>query len=330
MKRLENYCALLEHIYGTSVVELFTAKNAKDRKLTMKNESDNLLSKKKYRRKKGEGCVTCQSIYRTPDFLRRILEFPGWIGDLNFTETSPAKEIMIIGEAPTILKDHINIAFGLGLYPIEKDGNLNTDRLKQIYSGEEAQLKVILKQQIRKNKLWEYLNLLFLNKLSVIKPIIYVTDLCKCNDDIMLEDKTDKNQAMWKNCLSECLLDEIKLINPKLIIFQSWSPYNYLKEYLIEKKIINSEEEILEDVECYFSNNKDQDYSNTKLYYNPFFGKFPFNGNNIYFFVILHQSYFYRRLNKNKRTNYINRNHHFIEEKILKEVLQIKEKKKKI
>ena len=28
---------------------------------------------------------------------------------------------------------------------------------------------------------------------------------------------------MWEKCLSKCLIEEIKLINPKLIIFQGWS-----------------------------------------------------------------------------------------------------------
>ncbi len=318
MTRLDTYCKLLERIYGERIVKSFTTRN--ENYLKMNDEYNNQIEKKNYQRKENEGCTACKPIFRNPNFFKRNLEFPGWIENLDFSGTTPAKEIMIIGEAPTILEDQINIAFGLGFYPIDNSGNLNFDQLEEIYSGEKTQLKAILKS-VRPNRFWEYLNLLFLNKLDVIKPKIYITDLCKCNDDIVVDGDNVKNKDIWGECRDKYLIEEIELINPNLIIFHSWSPYKYLIEYLLGKKIIDSEDEILEDVECYYSNNEDPDYSKTKLYYNPFFGKFPFYGNNIHFFVILHQSYFYRRLEENRRINYINRNHQFIEEKVLNEVL---------
>lgn len=98
-------------------------------------------------------------------------------------------------------------------------------------------------------------------------------------------------------------------------------------EYLEGKKIIESRRVILEDIKRYYPKNEEPSYSETKLYYNPFFGKFPFNGHNIYFFIIFHQVNFSGRYRKKyNRTNYINRNLPFIEKKILKEVLKINEK----
>ena len=323
MNRLEKYYGLLKDIYGKSIVEAFTVKNKNDSKLTMNNELDNLKAKKDYQRKENEGCITCKAIYRNPHFSKRNLEFPGWIGYLDFSGNTPAKEIMIIGESPPKLKDQINIAFGLGLYTIEDDGKLNFDQLKKIYSEEEAQLKGIIKNQREKNKLWEYLNLLFLNKLDIIKPKIYITDLCKCNDDKPENNKVNKNKDMWEKCLSKCLIEEIKLINPKLIIFQGWSPHTELMKYLKENEIIESKEAIEENVKGYYPKNEEPGYSKTRLYYNPFFSKFPFNGNQIHTFIIFHQSNFTRYKNKYDRTYYINRNLQFIKEKILAEVLNI-------
>ena len=83
----------------------------------------------------------------------------------------------------------------------------------------------------------------------------------------------------------------------------------------------------MEDIKRYYPKNEEPGYSETQLYYNPFFGKFPFNGHNIYFFIIVHQVNFSGRYRKKyNRTNYINRNLPFIKKKILKEVLKINEK----
>lgn len=291
MDRLDTYCKLLEGIYGKRIVELFTIKNENTLKLTMNNEEDNQKAKRDYVRKEGEGCSTCQSIFRNPNFFKRNLEFPGWIGYLNFSGTIPAKEIMVIGEAPTPLEEQINIAFGLGLYHIERDGKLNADQLKEIY------------KQVKRNKLWEYLNLLFLKRLDIIKSKIYITDLCKCNDDIEKDGNLNKNQRMWTKCFSKCLIKEINLINPSLIIFQGWDSYKYVMKYLEEHGLIESKRE-------FYSNQLQS-------------GKFPLNGKNIYFFKIHHQAYFYSRLKDYERSNYINQNLQFIEKEILKEVLNI-------
>ena len=322
MTRLDKYCTLLKHIYGKRIVDLFTVKDGNTLMLTMRDELNNQLAKKDYQRKKNEGCVICKSIFKNPSFSNRILEFPGWIGSLNFIGTTPAKEIMIIGEAPTTLKDQINIAFGLGLFPIESDGMLNAAQIKKIYSKEKTLLKSILKNQVQRNRLWEYLNLLFLKKLDVIKPKIYITDLCKCNDDVVKDGKKVKNQGMWAECLSKRLIEEIKLINPKLIIFQGGSSYDFVLGYLKSQGIIKSKQSILEKTESYYPKFGEPDFYE-EAYGKPRFGKFHFNGKDIYFFKIYHQAAFNRYLKISDRNNYIKQNHQFIKKRILKEVLNI-------
>lgn len=299
----------------------------------MNDEGNNQRAKKEYDREDGEGCKICQTDFRNKEnFFKRNLEFPGWIEGLNFAGNSPAKEIMIIGESPPPLKEQINIAFGLGYFPIKSDGKLNFDQLRKTYDGEEKRLNKIISNQTDDNKLWEYLNLLFSGKLDNIKPKIYLTDLCKCNDNIKTKVKKEqKNTTIWKICCKNYLIKEIELINPKLIIFQGWSSYLYLKDYLKKEKDIIVPMNATSDsdnIKKYYP--KYKDYSKKSLCYNPFYGKFPFNGNQIHFFVIFHQTNFIGR-NKDKcnRTDYIDRHKEFVKKEILTEVLSIKGNKNK-
>lgn len=329
MNRLDTFCKLLEDIYGERIVESFTVRNKNNLTLKMNYEHNNQIAKKNYDRKDGEDCDTCKPNFRnikTVNFFKRILEFPGWVEYLDFSGTTPAKEIMIIGEAPTKLKDQINIAFGLGFYPIEHDGKFNFDHLRKIYSKEEVKLKAIIKNQVSKNILWIYLNHLFLNKLEILKPKIYITDLCKCNDDVESDNKKEeKNQCMWRVCRDKYLIKEIKLINPKLIIFQGGSSYTFVMRYLKSEGLIKSKRSILEETERYYPKPGEPDYYE-KSFSEPCFGKFPLNGNNYYFFKIYHQAYFvrwFKGLEGTQIFNYINQNHQFIKKKFLKEVLNI-------
>ena len=305
MSRLDTYCKLLENIYGKGIVQSFTTRDNSNQWLTMNDEANNQKEKKNYNRNDGEGCKKCQTDFRNKEkFFKRNLEFPGWIRYLDFFETTPAKEIMIIGESPPQLKEQINIAFGLGYYPIERNGKLNFDQLKKTYSGEKELLEKIKNYQIKNNILWVYLNLLFSGKLDDIKHKIYITDLCKCYDH------TKKD--MWKKCLTECLIKEIELINPTLIVFQGWSSYKYVMEYLEKHGLIDSKREF---------------YSN-QLH----FGKFPFKGKEINFFKIHHQAHFvqwHKGLEGNKIFDYTNQNRQFIKKKILKEVLNKNKLRKK-
>lgn len=279
MSRLEEYCALLGNIYGERIVKLFTSKNENAFTLTMNNEENNQKAKKDYDREKGEGCKTCKDKFRNENnknFFKRNLEFPGWIEYLNFSGTIPAKEIMIIGVEPPPLKDQINISFGLGLYPIQNDGKLNI-------------------QGLGKNELWEYINQLFLGKLDVIKQKIYITDLCKCNDH------TEKKE-MWSKCLTKCLIEEIKLINPKLIIFQGWDSYKYLMNFLFHKGLREEPD---------FSKNLSDD---------PHYDMLCFNQKEIHFFTIIHQASF-RYMKKEEKSEYITRMQKFIETQIYRGIL---------
>lgn len=319
MDRLDTYCKLLEDIYGKSIVKSFTTRNENNFTLKMNNVADNQKAKKNYDRKEGEGCKICKDKFRNENninFFKRNLEFPGWIRFLNFSGTTPAKEIMIIGVEPPKLKVQINISFGLGYYPIDDSGNLNFDQLRETYSGEENLFNKIKKNQEQKNKLWDYLNLLFLKKLNIIKPKIYITDLCKCYDHT-------KKKEMWKECLTEYLIKEIELINPTLIIFQGGKSYKFVTRYLRSKGLIKSKPIILEETESYYPKLGEPDFYE-EPYSKPYFDKFSFNGKDIYFFKIYHQAAFnLGYLNISDRNNYIKQNHEFIKKKILKEVLNI-------
>ena len=301
MDRLKEYYSLLVNIYGDRIVKKFTTKNKKS--LTMNSVAINQEAKKNYERNDGEGCEICKDKFRNErkiNFFKRNLEFPGWIGDLNFSEDAPAKEIMIIGEAPPPLKKQINIAFGLGLYPIKSNGVLDFKQLRKTYSEDEPHFEKIRSDQNQGNGMWKYINLLFLEKLDGVKPNIYITDMCKCNDDIKSK-KERKNEEIWKICRNKYLLEEIRLINPSLIIFQGWSPYKKIKEHFEEK------------------------YSREGITSNPHYGKFTFNGKQIPHFVIVHQS---KVFGKNKLkidiiNKYINMISQFVKTKILKEVPEI-------
>lgn len=307
MNRIDKYYNLLEDIYGARIVKAFTTKNENNHTLTMNNVATNQEEKKNYDRKVEEGCKICEADFKKIkekkfNFFKRNLEFPGWIRNLDFSGTTPAKEIMIIGEAPTTLKsqvDQINIAFGLGLYPIDSKGKLSFDQLKKTYLGEETRLNRIINNQSDKNQLWEYLNGLFSEKLDVLKPKIYITDLCKCD--------AEKNERIWEACRDKYLIKEIELINPNLIIFQGGDSYTSVKKYLKSNLI---------------------KYTFIKKYRIIYpilgFGKFPFNGKDIYFFKINHQAYWLGQYASiSDRTDYINQYKKFIKEKILVEVLNI-------
>jgi len=175
---------------------------------------------------------------------------------------------------------------------------LNFDSLKETYSGDEIQVKAIISQQRNKNKLWKYLNLLFLNKLSVIKPKVYITDLCKCNDET-------KDKEMWTRCLSICLIKEIELINPNLIIFQGWNSYKYLMNYLYDEGLRGKLD---------FSKN---------LYDDPYYGMLSFNQKEIHSFTIVHQASFFRYKKKEEKgSEYITRMQKFIETQIFQDILK--------
>lgn len=329
MTRLDDFCSLLEDIYGKSIVKSFTTRNGNNDTLTMNDFANNQKVKKEYHRNEGEGCSICKDKFRNKDvkFFKRNLEFPGWIGPLNFNfdKTTPAKNIMIIGEAPTTLKeqiDQINIAFGLGMYPINSNGELDFDQLRMTYLGEVSRFEKIRSNQEQRNGMWKYLNRLFSRKLDNIKDQIYITDLCKCNDDIKSKIKKDrKNEEIWKECRDNYLIEEIRLINPKLIIFQGGDSYTYVMRYLKSHKLIKTMSGIVEKTDCYYPKSGELNFYKER-YSKPCFGRFSLNGKEICFFKIYHQAA--RYMTDSEKDNYIKQNRYFINNKILKEVLKMK------
>ena len=327
MSRLDDFCSLLGKIYGKRIIKAFTTRNDNNDTLTMKDFANNQKEKKEYKRNDGEGCEICKDKFRNEEkinFFKRNLEFPGWIKNLDFSENS-AKKIMIIGEAPTTLKeqkDQINIAFGLGLYPINSNGELDFEQLSKTYSEEQSSFEKIRRNQERKNGMWKYINLLFSEKLDNIKDQIYITDLCKCNDDIKSKIKKDrKNEEIWKECRDNYLIEEIRLINPKLIIFQGGDSYTYVMRYLKSHKLIKTMSGIVEKTDCYYPKSGELNFYKER-YSKPCFGRFSLNGKEICFFKIYHQAA--RYMTDSEKDNYIKQNRYFIKNKILKEVLKMK------
>jgi len=190
---------LLNSIYGKRAVNsLVDLSNSKGVELENSEELNNSIEN--YDRKGDEGCQACKQFYfeQKKDFLKRKMDFPSWLDSLDF-EKEHAKQIMMIGEdvSPDIDGD-IGVAYGLGRYPIMHNG--------------------VMKKEPR-NKLWVWINELFDNRLELVKKNVYLTDTSKCH--------AYKISRIWKKCSQRFLLQEIELINPKLIIFQGATAYKY-------------------------------------------------------------------------------------------------------
>jgi len=214
-ERLCDYVNMLYSIYGKKVVDSLTELNDTAIKLKETRRIEEFIDK--YERKKGEGCQNCIECFEA-EFSRRKMDFPSWLNSLDFGEES-AKKIMIIGEdvSPKVPKD-INITYGLGRYEIRPNGKV----------GEEPG-----------NRLWVYLEKLSNGKLSLITENVYMTDICKCN--------ANKKRCIWNKCSSKFLLEEIKLINPRLVVFQGNTSYKYTKSVLNSRM---KEEDISSYFEC--------------------------------------------------------------------------------
>lgn len=214
----------------------------------------------KYRRAPGEGCTSCEEIFEDHSkikFYDRLMEFPGFHESLDF-EKEHVKDIMILGEAagPGI-STHVNCTYGLSNTDIieekhaDEEGKIDTERifnlLKEHSSDIGKSLDLLnveikkktynlkgkpLDEQIEKfrenlhNNLWERLVKILPDSLTLkdLKNKVYVTDLVKCNA---------KGNEMWKHfkekCFESFLIHEIRIINPKLIIFLGNTGYDYLK-----------------------------------------------------------------------------------------------------
>jgi len=254
---------MLIDIYGEKVVnELLDSSNSKEIRL----KCPKLINKfiESYSRSDKDGCQDCREQFcgYSLDWSKRKMDFPSWLDSLDFT-TKHAKPMMIIGEdvSPKVHKD-INIAYGLGRYEIKTNGEVDN-------------------KHEERNKLWICINELLDNKLSVVTNNVYVTDICKCN--------AHKKLKIWKNCSKKFLIKEICLINPKIIIFQGNTAYNYTRSVL-EK--ISDLKVTDEDISSYFKNSSYPKY--------PKYGVISLHGEKIHFLKIYHTSIANQKYNKNK------------------------------
>lgn len=300
--RLKNYLGLLNDMYGKNITSNMT--EYKNNKLFLKNAIE--LNKAMFaydRIIKMEGCKgnfedeknsSCLNKYEKKgiDFFNRPMEFPGWLGNLDFNNDNPAKKLMIIGEAAgPANKTHVNISFGLGNLYINDKGNLNNPKTNKLF--DQLEHEPIIQKSLNKwnlsslknyksslfNDLWKYLSEIFSDFFQIVKKNTYITDLVMCNNR---SNEGIKGNAIWRSCIKNCvnnLLREIEYIRPRVILFQGNNSYHRLKRF-IKKNI--KEESVTE-----FYSDKNE-YFFSKF---PKFGKITFNDLEIVFLKIYHQKY---------------------------------------
>ncbi len=254
-KRIDEYWKLLKDRYGLNILTELLIKS--EDIICLKDSRKLTKTLIPYCRDETEGCQECETEFtqeiNTIKFHERPMEFPGFINPLNF-EKEHVKEVMIIGEAagPTILTN-LNIAFGLGWFHINENGEMNNkktaedfrpaslnddkevqNKLKTIFNDEDD-YQELLNKFVKNNadtKFWEYLSFFFSDKFGKLKENVYISDLVKCNE---------KDNEVWKKLKKKCydnfLKKEIRLINPRLIIFLGASSYEYVKNHFDFKEI---------------------------------------------------------------------------------------------
>ena len=173
-------------------------------------------------------------------FHNRPMEFPGFYKSLDFSQEH-IKDIMIIGEAagPGILTN-INCTYGLSNTEFDENGEIllenilnklkdSSKNLSESFDLLEIKGKK-LEDQVKsfgdslKHKLWKRLKNILPISLEELKKKVYITDLVKWNA---------KGNSIWKHfrekCFESFLIHEIRIINPKLIIFLGNTGYYFLK-----------------------------------------------------------------------------------------------------
>lgn len=221
-KRSAEYRDLLNTIYGKSVVDAFV-KSSSDEVLE-KYDSDKLNTFIKTRNTKdgkqweeNEGCKECKELCE--GFSKRKMDFPGWLGALDFSKKN-TKKIMLIGEdVGPIVKAYINIAYGLGRYKIDMETSVLAEE-----PG---------------NHLWKILKKIFTKEigsktgLEGVMENIYISDMIKCN----VSNEQKIKQLLQIRCSCAYLLEEIKLIRPMVIIFQGKNAYDYARQLFADNMI---------------------------------------------------------------------------------------------
>ena len=194
----------LLRIYGKSVVEGFLLPKL----LQLKKDQDLISFADNYKRNKTEGCDLCRTTYNfikpndKIDFDNRNMDFPSWLGKLDFTIPN-RKDIMIMGESVTgKLKNQrkLGIAFGLGMDVNEKE---DIDEVSD-----------------RSKKFWTKFRTIFKDRTDFWLNKLYITDIGKCN--------AYKNPMIYNACGLSHTIHELRYIHPKLLIFLGHDPRNGL------------------------------------------------------------------------------------------------------
>lgn len=89
----------------------------------------------KYRRSKSSGCNNpkCIEIFGK-EFLNRPQEFSAWRGDLDFRRNTPAKSVMMIGEAAgPAISTCINVPYGLSNLHINDKGVMENEKTIEMF-----------------------------------------------------------------------------------------------------------------------------------------------------------------------------------------------------
>jgi len=332
MSKIDDFYKNLINIYGHEIIDSLIEKKSKNNVISFKQDSlgrtkfliEYYLNLEKKKPTQIKGCDSCKSLFGN-DFKYRPFEFSNWRGVLDFNKKN-VKDIMIIGEAagPDI-KTHLNFSYGLTNLPIERNGVIDWNKIKNFFNSiekkilssklyDESEVKRIISLVKAKgsfnHKLWEYLHGIFTetdNNLELFLNSLFITDMVGCN---LGETPRWKSNQIWEHCINNCkqfFFEEIKLINPKLILIITDSAYRTFTT-LFNGDNINTSDEI--------------DFDK---YLEPFpsrhFGKFTFNDNTIHFYHIYHNRAYYRLEKQVRRPLYNSRNQLFYSNELKPKVL---------
>jgi len=157
-----------------------------------------------------KSCKKCESIFKEY-FKKRPFEISNWRGDLDFNRNN-VKDIMIVGEAagPGI-ESHLNYSYGLCNLPIEYNGVINWENVKDLcrnvgyrikkkkynWNDAKAEITRIFTKRTINHKLYEYLYEIFTEPYQNLEKLLkslYITDMVKCN----LSEKPEwKSNSIW-------------------------------------------------------------------------------------------------------------------------------------
>ncbi len=333
MPKIDDFYKNLINIYGHEITDSLIVKKS-NKEISFKQGKlgrtkfliEYYLNLEKKKPTQIESCALCRNIFGN-DFKYRPFEFSNWRGVLDFNKKN-IKDIMIIGEAagPDI-KTHLNFSYGLTNLPIDRNGVMEWNEIKNLFNTiqkeilssklyDESKVKRIISKVKKKvafnHKLWEYVHRIFTetdNNLEFLLNSLFNTDMVRCN---LGETPKWKSNTIWERCIDNCkrfFFEEIKLINPKLILIITDPAYKTFTTLLNGENIkINKSKEI--------------DFDK---YLEPFpsrnFGNFTLNDNIIHFYHIYHNRAYYRLEKKLRRPLYNKRNQLFYSNELKPKVL---------